>query len=135
MTTQQPSKALHITLWVAQVLLAALFLMAGANKLFQSIEELSKMLPWAAEMPEAMVRFIGTSEILGALGLLLPSALRIMPRLTPVAAGGLALVMVLATAFHVSRGEASVIPMNIAFMAIALFIVWGRSKKAPIYAR
>ncbi len=135
MTTQQPSKALHITLWVAQVLLAALFLMAGANKLFQSIEELSKMLPWAAEMPEAMVRFIGTSEILGALGLLLPSALRIMPRLTPVAAGGLALVMVLATAFHVSRGEASVIPMNIAFMAIALFIVWGRSKKAPIHAR
>jgi uncharacterized membrane protein len=86
-------------------------------------------------MPEAMVRFIGISEILGGLGLLLPSALRIMPRLTPVAAGGLALVMVLATAFHVSRGEASVIPMNLVLMALAFFIVWGRSKKAPIHAQ
>lgn len=135
MTSQQPSKALHISLWVAQVLLAALFLMAGANKLFQSIEELSKMLPWAAEMPEALVRFIGISEVLGGLGLLLPAALRIMPGLTSVAAGGLALVMALASAFHVSRGEASVIPMNIVFMAIAVFIVWGRTKKAPIHAR
>lgn len=135
MTTEQPSKALHISLWVAQALLAVMFLMAGFNKLFQSIEELSKMLPWAAEMPAAMVRFIGISEILGGLGLLLPSALRIMPRLTPVAAGGLALVMVLASAFHVSRGEASVIPMNLVLMAVAFFIVWGRSKKAPILAR
>lgn len=135
MTVEKTSKGLNIGLWVAQVVLAAMFLMAGANKLFQSIEELSKMLPWAAEMPLALVRFIGLSEVLGGLGLLLPSILRIKPSLTPLAALGLATVMLLATVFHISRGEISMIGMNIVIMAIAVFIAWGRTKKAPIRAK
>lgn len=89
---QQRSKALHITLWIAQVILAAMFLMSGFMKLSQPIDQLSKMLPWAAQVPEALVRFIGVAEILGAVGLILPSLLRIQPKLTPIAAVGLALV-------------------------------------------
>jgi uncharacterized membrane protein YphA (DoxX/SURF4 family) len=131
-TITNSSKVMHISLWVVQALLAAMFLMAGANKLFQPITELSKMLPWAAQVPEALVRFIGISELLGGLGLIVPSILRIKPVLTPAAAIGLALVMLFASIFHISRGEMSVIGMNFILMALALFVAWGRMKKAPI---
>lgn len=132
-TSESPK--LNIALWVVQVLLAALFLMAGANKTFQSIEELSKMLPWVAQVPVGLVRFIGISELLGGLGLLLPSILRIKPNLTPLAAIGLAIVMILAAFFHISQGESAVIGMNFIFMAMALFVAWGRTKKVPIHAK
>ena len=129
---QQRSKALHITLWIAQVLLAAMFLMSGFMKVAQPIDQLSKMLPWAAQVPEALVRFIGVAEVLGAIGLILPSLLRIKPKLTLIAAVGLALVMLFAVVFHISRGETPMIGMNFILMAIAAFIAWGRFKKAPI---
>ena len=129
---QQRSKALHITLWIAQVILAAMFLMSGFMKLSQPIDQLSKMLPWAAQVPEALVRFIGVAEVLGAVGLILPSLLRIQPKLTPIAAVGLALVMLFAVVFHISRGETPMIGMNFILIAIAAFIAWGRFKKAPI---
>lgn len=135
MSTSSPSKGLNIALWVVQVLLAAMYMMAGGNKLFQSIEELSKMLPWATEMPAALVRFIGLSELLGGIGLLLPSILRIKPQLTVYAAIGLVLVQLLAAIFHLSRGESSAIGVNVLFMALAVFVAWGRAKKAPIAAK
>ena len=89
-------------------------------------------LPWAAQVPEALVRFIGVAEVLGAVGLILPSLLRIQPKLTPIAAVGLALVMLFAVVFHISRGETPMIGMNFILIAIAAFIAWGRFKKAPI---
>ena len=131
MKQQQRSKALHITLWIAQVILAAMFLMSGFMKLSQPIDQLSKMLPWAAQVPEALVRFIGVAEVLGAVGLILPSLLRIQPKLSPIAAAGLALVMLFAVVFHISRGETPMIGMNFILIAIAAFIAWGRFKKAP----
>lgn len=129
------SKGLHITLWIVQVLLGAMFIMAGGMKSFQPIPELAKMLPWAAAVPSALVRFIGLSELLGGLGLLLPSLLRIKPQLTPLAASGLALVQVLAAFFHVSRGETSVIGTNFVLLLLAVFIAWGRTKKVSIYPK
>lgn len=132
MTNSNSSKWMNISLWVVQGLLAAMFLMAGANKLFQSIPELSKMLPWVTQVPEGLVRFIGFSEFLGGIGLLLPAILRIKPILTSYAAIGLAVVMLLASIFHISKGEMSVIGMNFVFMAMALFVAWGRMKKVPI---
>ena len=127
-----PSKALNIILWIAQVLLAGMFLMSGFMKVAQPIEELAKMLPWASQVPEGLVRFIGISEVLGGLGLILPALLRIKPILTAWAAIGLALVMLFAAGFHASRGEHSAIGMNVMLALIALFIAWGRVKKAPI---
>lgn len=135
MENTNSSKAMHITLWVVQVLLAAIFLMSGFMKASTPIEKLSAMVPWTSDVPLALVRFIGTVEVLGGLGLLLPSLLRIKPTLTVLAAAGLATIMLLAIPFHISRGEASVIGMNGLFMLIALFIAWGRWKKAPIQAK
>lgn len=126
------SKVLIISLWVAQSVLAAMYIMAGSMKSFQPIESLSAMLPWVSSTPPELVRFIGISELAGGIGLLLPAILRIKPVLTPIAATGLVVVQVLAIFFHISRGESSVLGMNIILVAIAAFVAWGRFKKAPI---
>lgn len=127
LTQTKRSKALHVVLWIAQVILAGMFLMAGYMKLTTPIAELSNAIPWAADMP-ALVRFIGLSELLGGLGLILPAALRIKPHLTIWAAAGLAVIMLLAVFFHVARGEVSAIGMNIGLGILAVFVAWGRSK-------
>jgi putative oxidoreductase len=98
-----------------------------------SIAELSKTIPMAAEMP-ALIKFIGISELAGGLGLLLPAPLRIWPQLTVVAAAALALIMVLAMIFHIARGESASIGTNIALGILAGSIASGRLYKAPIAA-
>ena len=132
---QKRNKALHIGLWIAQSLLAAMFIMAGLMKASQPVEALAESLPWVTSTPLGLVRFIGVSELLGGIGLILPTALRIKPFLTTWAALGLVAVMVLAAGFHASRGEFEAIGMNVFLMAFAGLIAWGRSKKAPISAK
>mgnify|MGYP003670400458 FL=1 len=135
MTNYKKNKAIHIALWVAQGILAAMFIMAGLMKASQPLEALAESLPWVTSTPVGLVRFIGISEVLGGLGLLIPSIFRFKPFLTVWAAIGLAVIMVLAAIFHVSRGEFAAIGMNIVLLAFALFIAWGRSKKTPILAK
>lgn len=135
MEKNSSSKAMHLSLWVVQVLLAAMFLMSGFMKASMPVEQLSTRLPWATTVPVGLVKFIGLSELLGGLGLLLPSLLRIKPTLTVWAALGLATIMLLAIPFHISRDETPIIGMNAVFMLLAIFIAWGRWKKAPIPAK
>lgn len=134
-TAPQSRRALRAALWVAQILLAVMFGMAGLMKLSQSIDALATSLPWVTTVPEMLVRFIGAAELAGALGLILPALTRIQPRLTALAALGLIAVMVLASAFHASRGEFGLIPVNIVLAAIAGFVAWGRGKAAPMAPR
>lgn len=129
------SKALHVSLWIAQLLLAAVFLMAGGVKLTAPIEQLQAQMAWVAGSLGPAARFIGLMEVLGGLGLLLPAATRILPFLTPLAAVGLTTVMTLATLTHAVRGEFSLIPVTLTLGAIAAFITWGRFRAAPIGAR
>jgi putative oxidoreductase len=91
--------------------------------------------PWIADVPVALVRFIGIAELAGALGLVLPAAFRVAPQLTVAAAIGLAVIMVLAAAFHVARGEASMTGMPVAVTSVLALIAWGRLRKAPIPTR
>lgn len=135
MTNQKSNKAINIALWIAQGLLAAIFIMAGIMKASQPIEALAESLPWVTSTPSGLVRFIGISELLGGLGLLIPSIFRFKPILTVWAALGLALIMILAAGFHASRGEFSNIGMNVVLIGFALFIAWGRNKKAPILTK
>lgn len=129
MTNQQKaSKVLHITLWIAQVLLAAVLIWAAGMKLSKPIEELAIMWPWTGQVAPALVKLTGIIDILGALGLILPSLLRIKPNLTPIAAIGVIALMVCASIFHIVRGEASGIGVNIFFAIVAAFIAWGRLK-------
>ncbi|MES2134104.1 MAG: DoxX family protein [Bacteroidota bacterium] len=129
--TQQPSKAIHVTLWVAQAVLA-LSLIMGTFLKFMPIEKVSSMMPWTGQVPEMIVRLLGIVDLLGAVGLILPALLRIKPQLTPWAALCTVALMLCATIFHISRGEASVIGFNLFCIVLAAFIAWGRFKKAPI---
>jgi hypothetical protein len=132
---QRSSKGLRIGLWVLQVLLAVAFAGAGAAKLFTPIAELGAKMAWVNAVPEGLVRFIGASELLGALGLILPALTRIKPGLTALAAAGLTAVMLLAAPFHLSRGEGGAIVPNLILGGLAAFVAWGRFKKAPIPPR
>ena len=90
------------------------------------------MMPWVADAPSFLPLFIGASEVLGALGLILPSAFRVQLRLTPIAAACLVLVMVLAAATHIMYGELGALPVNVTLGGLAAFVAWGRFVKAPI---
>lgn len=127
-------KGLNIGLWIAQVLLALTLLWGAYAKLFTPIEDLAQMMPWV-KGNNSLVLLTGIVDLLGGLGLILPAALRFKPQLTTYAAYGVALLMVLATVFHISRGEAAVIGFNIFVLILALFVAWGRSKKAIITAK
>jgi putative oxidoreductase len=131
----RPSKALHLALWVVQGLLGAMFLAVGAMKATQPIAVLVDMLGWPAGVPAALVRFIGVAEFLGGLGLIFPAASRVTPMLTPLAAVGLATVLLLATIFHISRGDLGALPLPLVLGGLAAFVAWGRWTKAPIAPR
>lgn len=130
-----PSKAIHLGLWVVQILLALMFAPIGALKLTQPIATLAERMIWPGAVPELLVRFIGFCELLGGLGLVLPAATRIKPGLTPLAAAGLASIMALATVFHVIRGELSALLVVLVLFGLAAYVGWGRSRRAPIAPR
>lgn len=123
---------MNIATWIVQGLLALAFFFAGASKLFTPLDALaaSEGMGWVSDVPGWMTKLAGLAEILGALGLILPSALRIRPELTVYAGYGLALVMIFAVILHVSRGEPFVAPLILG--ALAGFVSWSRSKKVPI---
>lgn len=125
---QKPSRVFNIVLWTLQVLLAATFIWAGAMKLFKSDE-----LPWLwiKENPRLVI-ITAIFDLLAAFGLVLPALLRIQPKLTIYAAYGTIILMIVASIFHISRGEESQIGFNIFALACAILIAWGRQKKAPI---
>lgn len=104
-------------------------------KAIAPLETLHAQVPWTNHVPDLLVRFIGVSEFAGGIGVLLPAITRIKPQLTPLAALGLMAVMLLATAFHLTRGEFIAIPVTIGLAAVAAFVAWGRSRKLPIAPR
>lgn len=114
-------------LWIVQALLALVFLFAGVAKLMMPIEEMTKDV----HMPGLFLRFIAVVEILGALGLILPSLLRIRPGLTPLAAAGLVIVMIGATIVSLTLGVVMAIAPFVVGL-LAAFVAYGRWKLAPI---
>jgi uncharacterized membrane protein YphA (DoxX/SURF4 family) len=121
-------------LWVVQILLALTFLFSGGMKLFQPLDELQKMMKWVATMkPPILVRIIGSLEILGAGGLVLPALTGIFPILTPIAAVGLVLTMVGAMTLHLRRKDAAGhIIANFVLLVLAAFIAYGRFVAVPL---
>ncbi|NUP05417.1 MAG: DoxX family protein [Polyangiaceae bacterium] len=96
---QAPSRKINALLWTLQAGLSLLFLFAGGMKFVMSAAELGQ-----GPLPVAFIRFIGVAEVAGALGLVLPGALRIHRELTSLAAAGLAFIMVGATVLTASGG-------------------------------
>jgi uncharacterized membrane protein YphA (DoxX/SURF4 family) len=123
-------------LWIVQILLALLFLFAGGTKLVIPPDVLAAMgSPNQIPLPGWFVRFIGVVEVLGALGLILPGLLRIKPWLTPLAAAGLVVIMIGATALTIAADgfAAGVLPLMVGLLAA--FVAYGRWRVAPHPAR
>jgi uncharacterized membrane protein YphA (DoxX/SURF4 family) len=118
---------MNIALWIIQALLAALFLFAGGMKLIMPIEEMTKQIP----MPGLFLRFIAVCEVLGAIGLILPSLLRIWPALTPLAAAGLVIIMIGATVTTLMTGDIATALMPLATGILAAFVAYGRWRLTP----
>jgi len=133
--TSPPGAAFRTTLWTTQAALAAIFVGGGIWKLVTPIEDAAATFPWAGEVPSVV--FLGTAvlDVLGGLGVLLPSLTRIRPGLTVLAALGCGALQVGAVVFHVSRGEGGDVGINVVLLAVAAFIAWGRRSRAPIAAR
>jgi uncharacterized membrane protein YphA (DoxX/SURF4 family) len=118
---------MSVVLWIVQVLLGLAFLGAGILKVTKSRQELEPAMPWVEDVGDGTLRLIGVLEMLAATGLLVPPVTGIAPILSPVAAVGLAVLMVLATLTHVRRHE--IAPngvVTVALLAMAAFVAWGR---------
>lgn len=133
--TMKSNTALNIALWAAQILLAAAFGLFGSMKAMQPLDQVAQMMKWVPTMSPLFVRTLGTLETLGAIGLILPALLRIQPKLTVTAALCFIVLQVLAVSLHVSRGEFSPLGLNAVLISLAIFVFWGRSKKAVIMPR
>src|SRR5215471_11531638 len=133
--TRQPARrrSLSIALWSLQGVLALVFLMAGAMKVLSPAEIMEAQSP----LPLALLRFVGLCEIAGAIGLILPGVLRIQPRLTPLAAACLAVLMVCATiltpVLMAPDPVMMLVPASVG--AFAAFVAYARIRLAPQPAR
>ncbi len=118
---------LNVALWVCQILLAILFGYSGLMKSAKTKNELVKMGQTAAEdlSPET-IQFIGIMEILGTIGIILPHLTGILPILTPLAAIGFGIIMILAAVFHFRRGEKTTVLLNLLILLLCAFVACGR---------
>ena len=117
---------MEIGLWITQYSLLAIYGAYGIYKTFWTSHAREKM-SWAGTRSESLVRFIGVAEVLGALGVVLPMLTGILPWLTPLAAIGLTLVQVAAIfTEHLPKKEYKTLPLNLYFMAMSIFVLFGR---------
>lgn len=117
---------MNTVLWIVQGLLAAVFLMSGIMKSTRPKEKLAEKMPWVNNFSAIQVKLIGFSQLLAALGLVLPMLLNIAPVLTPLAALGLVITMISAAVYHYRNNEKEAIRINAVLGSLALFVAIGR---------
>lgn len=120
---------MNIALWVVQGLLAVVFLVSGGMKATTPREKLTEKLPVLGKFSTPTIRFIGVSEILGSLALILPGVTGIAVKLTPIAAVGLSIIMVPAAYFHYQRKESKDTVTNVVLLVLTVLIAWARFGK------
>ena len=124
---------MNVILWILQILLGLLFLFAGVTKFIFSVEEMNAQAP--VVLPGLFLRFIGACEVLGALGLILPSLLRIKPQLTPLAALGLAMITAGATVTALMGPMKAAAAFPLIVCLLCLLVAYGRCCLKPISPR
>jgi len=124
----------NTVLWVLQWLFGVYFIAIGVMH-FIVPEGLPGPMEWMYDLSDTVHVVVGIAEILGGIGLIVPSLTRIQPQLTVYAAAGLVLVMIGAVVFHIDRGEGASVGTNVIIGAVLAFIAYGRWKVAPIQPR
>jgi hypothetical protein len=130
-----PSISFRVGLWTAQGLLFVLFAGTGLWKLVTPIPKLAAVFPWQGQVSPAFLYATAVFDLLGGVGILVPSVTRVLPSLAVSAALGCAALQASAIVFHFARGEAANTPFNFVLVGLALFVAWGRRSKAPIAPR
>jgi hypothetical protein len=118
------------TLWTIQILLACIFLFAGGAKFVLPADQMTQGMP--AWLSISFLHFIGACEVLGAIGLILPGLLHIKPGLTPLAASGLTIIVIGATAVTVMGGMIATALFPLVTAVLAAFVAYGRWRLAPL---
>ncbi|PRY60556.1 DoxX family protein [Glycomyces artemisiae] len=125
---------MNIALWITAGLMAAVYLLSGFGKLFVPREKMAAMgaaSRWVLDFRPNTLKAIGALEILGATGLILPALLDIAPILVPLAASGLAIIMIGAVIVRTRRGETKAALGDGAYLAATAFIAIGRFALEP----
>ncbi|RVX45935.1 DoxX-like protein [Nonomuraea polychroma] len=119
---------MNLALWICAGLLAVVLLTGGVGKLVVPQEKMAAMrgAGWTADFSVGFLKILGTIEVLGAVGLILPAVTGIAPVLVPVAAVGVVVLMVGAMITHLRRGEVMSAAGNLIYLALAAFVAWGR---------
>ncbi len=118
---------MNVVLWIIAGLLAGVFLASGTMKLIKPRRWLvASGMPVLDDFSSGTVKAIGTAEVLAALGLILPAVLDVAPILVPMAAAGLALLMIGAFIAHARRQEAQGIAVTLVLLILAVVVAWGR---------
>jgi uncharacterized membrane protein YphA (DoxX/SURF4 family) len=126
---------MNIVLWVLQVLLALQFGLHGRMMISPPkalLDGSRKGMQYIVAIPIGLRRFIGVVEILGAVGLILPMLMNILPWLTPLAAIGFMIDMIGAVVFHFRRHEWPNIVYNVMLLIMAAIVAYGRFVIMPV---
>lgn len=123
------SKKLNVALWILQGFLALfLGLASGAPKLFLPAE----MLPMPIPLSQTYLWFVGTMEVLGALGMILPGVTHVSPGLTPLAAVGIVLLTICAAVYQVMAGQPESAVFALGIGALAAVVGYCRWQVIPL---
>lgn len=124
---------MNIVLWILQVLLGLLFIFAGVMKFVMSVEEMNAHA--TVPLPGLLLHFIGVCEVLGGIGLILPSLLKIKPWLAPLAAFGLAIITGGATVLNLMGPVKSMAVFPLVVCLLCILVAYGRWRVKPIASR
>jgi uncharacterized membrane protein len=125
---------MHRLAWVAQIALGVYFVAMGILH-FVLPAGLPEQMAWMYDLSTPLHYASGTAEILGGLGLILPAVTGIRPKLVPLAATGLAVVMVLAALWHVPRGEMQNVVSTLVTATLLLGLAYVRWRVHPLHER
>ncbi|HLU58062.1 MAG TPA: DoxX family protein [Pseudonocardia sp.] len=127
---------MDLALWIAAGLLALVALTGGITKTFVPKEKLAvhEGARWTRDASAGFVRTLGVLELLAAVGLILPAVLGIAPVMVAVTAACWVLLMVGAMVTHGRLGQYRLVLLNVAYLALAAFVAWGRFAAVPFTA-
>jgi hypothetical protein len=117
---------MNLALWIVAGLLSVTYLISAGGKLILPKEEYAAHATYAEDFGVGSIKAIGALELLAAVSLVLPAALGIVPVLVPLAALGLVMLMVGAVITRIRRHEAKLMVADLALLALAGFVAWGR---------
>lgn len=118
---------MNTLLWLVQLLLALTFLAFGLLHLLRPRDKLLQVTPWVEDYPQTLVKAVGALELMGALGVVLPSALGTAPGVVVASAVGLGLISLGGVVVHLLRSERDRVALPAVLLVAAVFVAWGRA--------